>query len=191
MADVYFPLSAMVSLVLGDSESQSSIEVGLVGNEGMIGVPAFLGAEKSPTLAVWQVGGDSLKMPAFEFIAATNKDARLRVGVTRYAQALQNQSTQLVLCNNAHSVDERLCRWLLMTQDRIGSDELPLTQEFLSQMLGTRRPSVTVAIGMLEKAGLVEHRRGLIHILNRAGLEDGACECYSALRRTFEELLLR
>lgn len=189
MPEAYFPLSAMASLVLSDAESRTSIEVGIVGNEGVVGMPLFLGAEKSPTEVVWQAAGECLRMPAHDFIAATDNGIRLRAVLTRYAQAQQAQTAQLVLCNNSHAVDERLCRWLLMTHDRVGEEELPLTQEFLSHMLGTRRPSVTVAAGMLEKAGLIENRRGHIRVVNRAGLEDGACECYGVLRRAFEELL--
>jgi CRP-like cAMP-binding protein len=189
ISNVYFPLSGMVSLVLANGESSTAIEVGMIGNEGIVGASTFLGAETSPTIAMWQVRGESLRMSASDLMAAAAQAGPLRSALAHYAQALLIQITQSVLCNNAHSVDQRLCRWLLMTHDRVGADDLPLTQEFLAQMLGSRRPSVTVAAGMLQKAGLITYHRGLIKVVSRQGLEAGACECYGVVRREFERLL--
>jgi CRP-like cAMP-binding protein len=113
----------------------------------------------------------------------------LRERLLRYVQVLNNQIGQSTACNQAHAIDERMCRWLLMCHDRVGGDEIPLTQEFLAQMLGVRRPSVTVVAGMLQKAGLIRYSRGRITVLDRAGLEAGSCECYEAVRREYEQVM--
>jgi CRP-like cAMP-binding protein len=187
---VYFPLTGMISLVLHNGETGVAIEVGMVGNEGMAGLPAFLGSWKSHTQAIWQVGGEALKLAVKDFQPLLDSSAPLRTLLGRYVQAVCNLTTQSILCNNFHPVDERLCRWLLMTHDRVSMDELPLTHEFIAQMLGTRRPSVTVAAGMLQKAGLINFRRGRIRVVNRAALASAACECYEITRRETERLLL-
>jgi CRP-like cAMP-binding protein len=189
IADVYFPLSGMASLVLGNAEDDVSIEVGMIGNEGVVGAATFLGSKTSPTIAMWQASAEFLTISTKDFLAATASSAALSTVVARYTQALHNQITQSVLCNNVHPIEQRLCRWLLMTRDRVGMDELPLTQEFISQMLGTRRPSVTIAAGMLQQAGLITMRRGLITVVDRPGLEAGSCDCYGRVRGHFEELL--
>lgn len=187
---VYFPLTGVVSLVLTNGAKADSIEAGMVGNEGMVGLPAFLGSWRSPTSAVWQIGGDAYRMGADAFKEELHVNRALRSLLGRYAQAITNHAVQSLLCNNFHPVEQRLCRWLLMTHDRIGADELSLTQEFIANMLGIRRPSVTVAAGMLQTAGMITYRRGLIRILDRPSIEKGACECYEAVRRDFESLLL-
>jgi CRP-like cAMP-binding protein len=189
MEHVHFPLNGVMSLVL-TMEDGGSVEVGTIGNEGMVGTPVYLGADKSPTKAFAQVPGDCLRMTAENFKKELSEpDQTLRRLLGRYQQAWVNQISQSVACNHLHSVEERACRWLLMSHDRVGKDEFPLTQEFLSQMLGVRRPSVTIAAGLLEKAGLITYRRGRITVLNREGLEAATCECYHVVRREYERLL--
>lgn len=188
MDEVYFPLSGMVSLVIGSEEGET-VEIGTVGNEGMLGTPLVLGAARSQFEAVIQVAGEFLRMdrPAFE--AELARSGALKAVAQRFAQALTNQIAQSVLCNRVHSVEERLCRWFLMAHDRVGTDEIQLTQNFVAQMLGVHRPSVTVAVGMLQKAGLITYLRGRLVVLDRKGLEAGACECYEIVRQETERLL--
>ena len=162
----------------------------MVGNEGMAGVTAFLGTWQSPTSAVWQVGGESYRMGADAFHEELKINASLSSLLGRYVHAVTSQILQSLVCSNFHPVEQRLCRWLLMAHDRVGMDELPLTQEFIAQMLGTRRPSVTVAAGILQSAGLITYRRGLIRVLDRPSIEKSACECYEIVRRECESLLL-
>jgi CRP-like cAMP-binding protein len=188
MPYVYFPLSGMVSLVLNTQEGQT-IEVGTIGNEGMLGTPLVLGSDKSPVEAIIQVASTLLRMTAKDFLRELKRSGALRAAGQRFAQTLLNQISQSVLCNRIHPVEERICRWLLMTHDRVGLDDMVLTQQFVSQMLGVRRPSVTVVAGALQKAGLIKYSRGKMTILNRKGLEGGACECYQVVRREAERLL--
>jgi CRP-like cAMP-binding protein len=188
MAHVYFPLSGMISLVLNTQDGQT-IEVGSIGNEGMLGTPLVLGSDKSPVEALIQVQGDVLRMTAKDFLRELKRSSALRDAAQRFAQALMTQISQSVACNRVHPVEERICRWLLMTHDRVGLDDMVLTQQFVSQMLGVRRPSVTVVAGALQKAGLIRYTRGKMTILNRKGLEAGACECYQIVRRESERLL--
>jgi len=165
-----------------------TVEVGTIGNEGFVGAPVFLGADKSPTTAFCQVPGDALRM-ADDFRKEVRRGGPFHDLVRRSTQAMVNQISQTVACNHLHSVQERMCRWLLMTHDRAGGDEFFLTQEFLAQMLGVRRPSVTVVAGILQHAGLIRYRRGRMAVLDRKGLEEGACECYGVVRREFDRLL--
>ena len=188
ISDVYFPLGGMVSLVLNTRDGQT-IEVGTIGNEGMVGTPLVLGADKSPVEVLIQVAGDLLRMPAKDFLRELKRSRVLREVAQRFAQALMTQISQSVACNRVHPVEERICRWLLMTHDRVGLDNMVLTQQFVSQMLGVRRPSVTVVAGGLQRAGLIKYSRGKMTILNRKGLEAGACECYQIVRRESERLL--
>ena len=186
--EVYFPLSGIVSLVI-TSEQGETVEVGTVGNEGMVGSPLALGADSSPFEAMVQVAGEFLRLPREELRRELKRDGGLRSVAERFAQALTNQIAQSVLCNRAHSVEERLCRWFLMAHDRVGSSEISLTQEFVAQMLGVRRPSVTVAAGILQKAGLITYAPGKLKIVDRAGLEACACECYRIIRDETDRLL--
>ena len=186
---VYFPLTGMVSMVIS-MEDGGTVEVGTVGNEGLVGTPVFLGVDASPTRVLAQVPGRSLRMAVSDFRKEIAEvDAVLYWRIARYQQALLNQVAQSVACNHLHSIDMRTARWLLMTHDRVGEDEFPLTQEFLSQMLGVRRPSVTVAAGLLEKAGLISYRRGRIKVVDRARLEAASCECYRVVRAEHERLV--
>ncbi len=185
---VYFPLNGVMSLVI-EMKDGRTVEVGTVGNEGMVGTPVFLGAEESPTRAFSQVPGDALRMRVGAFKAEVSNGGPLQDLVRRYTQAMVNQISQSVACNHLHSVEQRMCRWLLMTHDRVGGGEFPLTQEFLAQMLGVRRPSVSVVAGILQKAGLIQYHRGRMAILDRPGLEAASCECYEVVRKEFDRLL--
>jgi CRP-like cAMP-binding protein len=185
--DTYFPLSGVVSLLVGLKSGQT-VEVATIGNEGVVGTPLFFGAERGALNAVCQVAGQALKMRADHFQRSLDAP-EFRAGVRRYAHALFDQMAQTTACNHVHSVQQRMCRWLLMTHDRVGSDQFQLTQELLAQMLGVRRPSVTVAAGALQKAGLIRYQRGRIRIIDRAGLEARACECYKTVREEFDRLI--
>lgn len=187
-ADVYFPVVGVISAILVLDDGRT-IEVGTVGNEGMAGVPVFLGAERSPTKIYCQVTGEVVRMEAGAFRDEIGRGGPLAVIARRYVQAYINQVSQSVACNGLHTIEERLCRWLLMTHDRMGSDILPLTQEVISEMLGVRRPSVSVVAGTLQKAGLIRYVRGRVEILDRPALESSACECYRIVRREFDRLL--
>jgi CRP-like cAMP-binding protein len=189
MTHVYLPLSGVISLVLKLTGGET-VEVATVGNEGIIGTPAYLGAERSPCTAFCQVAGQALKMKVDHFQRSLQEHPEFAEVVRRYTQGMINQISQTTACNHVHSVQQRMCRWLLMTHDRVGADEFHLTQEFLAQMLGVRRPSVTVAAGLLQKAGLIAYQRGRIRIVDRPGLEQGACECYDTVRQEFDRLLV-
>jgi CRP-like cAMP-binding protein len=184
----YFPLSGVISLVI-TLRAGETVEVATIGNEGLAGAPLFLGAERSAAKAVCQVTGQALRMRADNFRRSVEELPELHAVVRRYTQGLFDQVAQTTACNHVHSVQARMCRWLLMTHDRVGADEFHLTQESLAQMLGVRRPSVTVAAGTLQRAGLIRYQRGRIRITDRAGLESGACECYETVRQEFDRLL--
>lgn len=188
MAYAYFPLSGVISLVLPLRDG-AAVEIGTVGNEGLLGTALALGVDRSPTRAFAQVGGQSLRMRADALRRSLQEFPEFADLVRRYTQGLFNQVSQTTACNHVHSVSQRMCRWLLMTHDRVGADEFHLTQEFLAQMLGVRRPSVTVAAGLLQRAGLIRYQRGRIHIVDRAGLESGACECYDTVRQELDRLV--
>ena len=166
------------------------VEVATIGNEGIVGIPAFLGAQGMGARDVYQVQvpGQVVAMEAREFLKATRREP-LRGLVQRYAQALFSQVTQQVACNGLHSVEERCSRWMLLTHDRVGSDEFPLTQEFLAQMLGVRRASVSMAAGILQSAGFIRYSRGQVAIIDREGLENASCDCYRVIRTEFDRLL--
>lgn len=188
IAHVYFPLSGVISLLI-TLKGGETVEVATTGNEGVVGTSLLLGTERSSFKAVCQVTGQALKMRADAFRRSVEEHPELGALVRRYAQALVDQIAQTTACNHVHSVQARMCRWLLMTHDRVGADEFHLTQEFLAQMLGVRRPSVTVAAGLLQKAGLIRYQRGRIRITDRPALESGACECYETVRQEFDRLL--
>jgi CRP-like cAMP-binding protein len=185
---VYFPLTAVASL-LTVMEDGAVVEVGTVGNEGMVGLPVFLGSGSIPGRAVSQIPGDALSMPAAAFREEANAGGALQRLLQRYTQGLFNMIAQGAACNRLHPMEERCARWLLMTHDRVEADEIPLTHEFLSQMLGVRRATVTVALGMLQKAGLIRSQRGRVAVLDRPGLEAASCECYRIVRDEFDRLL--
>ena len=171
---------ASVLSVMADGKS---VEVGLTGKEGFVGLPLIIGLKTSPTRVVIQIEGSAFRISAHELVQLLGQCSALEKRLQRYVQLLGMQATQVAACNRVHEVDERLARWLLMSQDRIGSSSVPLTQEFLAHMLGTRRSSVTVAAGVLQKAGLITYKRGQVKIEDRGGLIDAACECYDSMLR--------
>jgi CRP-like cAMP-binding protein len=185
---VYFPTTAIVSL-LYVMEDGASAEIAIVGNEGILGISLFMGGDSTPSRAVVQSAGH-----AFRLKADLLKTEFTRFGPTmelllRYTQALITQMAQTAVCNRHHSVDQQLCRWLLLSLDRLPSNELSMTQELIANMLGVRREGVTEAAGKLQDAGLISYRRGKITVLDRAGIEARSCECYRVVKREFDRLL--
>ena len=188
--NVYFPITAVASL-LNLVEDTSGIEIATVGNEGLVGLSLSWGIDtlNPREFAQCQVPGDALVMDAETFASKVSGDGELTWLVHRYTQAFVTQIGQQVACNGLHTIEERCARWMLLTHDRVGSDEFPLTQEFLAQMLGVRRPSVTVVAGVLQQAGFIRFRRGRITITDRRGLESASCACYGVLREVFDRLV--
>jgi CRP-like cAMP-binding protein len=178
----YFINSGLAS-VLNVMSDGKSVEVGLSGKEGFVGLPLIVGFETSPTQVVMQIGGTGFRVSAKDVKEILRRCPNLEKSLHRYSQEIALQVTQVAACNRLHEVEERLARWLLMSQDRIGTSEFPLTQQFLAHMLGTRRASVTVAAGILQKAGLITYKRGQVKIEHRAKLEQAACECYRQLNQ--------
>jgi CRP-like cAMP-binding protein len=185
---VYFPLSGMFS-ILAIADPRRVIEVAVVGNEGVVGVPVFLGAADTPGRAVCQIPADALRMPADAFRDEVQSAGPLHGAVRRYAQALFDQTAQTAICNSTHAIEERCARWLLMTHDRVGADTFVATQETLARMLGVQRSTVNGAAGKLQDAGLVGYARGRITIRDRAGLEAASCGCYRIIHRALARLL--
>jgi CRP-like cAMP-binding protein len=185
---VYFPNSGTISLV-SSFEDGGSIEVGMVGNEGMFGVCVFLGSLTTPLLAQVQLAGDGLRMHADVLKKEFKEGGLLQDLLLRYTQAFITQIAQTGGCSRVHPLDERLAKWLLMCQDRSHSKDLELTHEFIATMLGTRRAGVTIAAGQLQKAGLINYKRGHITIIDREGLEAKSCECYPIVKKEFARLL--
>jgi CRP-like cAMP-binding protein len=181
----YFPNGGIVS-ILSVLSNGKSLEVGLVGREGFVGLPLVVGFRSSPTRAICQASGTAWRIVASALVQVLVQCPKLVKALDRYSLTLGMQASQVAACNGLHEVDERLARWLLMCHDRLGGDSVPLTQEFLSQMLGIRRASVTVAAGILQKAGLIRSAQGTVTILNRKGLEDLACECYGIINHQME-----
>jgi CRP-like cAMP-binding protein len=185
---VYFPTTSIVSL-LYVMEDGASAEIAIVGNEGILGISLFMGGETTPSRAVVQSAGY-----AFRLKAQLLKDEFQRFGpmlhlLLRYTQALITQMAQTAVCNRHHSVDQQLCRWLLLSLDRLASNELSMTQELIANMLGVRREGVTEAAGKLQDAGLISYRRGRITVLDRPGLEARSCECYQVVKTELDRLL--
>jgi CRP-like cAMP-binding protein len=178
----YFMNGGLAS-VLSVMVDGKSVEVGLTGKEGFVGLPLIVGLITSPTVTLIQVEGSAFRMSATGLVQALRRCTTLEKKLQRYVQVLAMQGTHVAACNRLHEVDERLARWLLMSQDRIGSATVPLTQEFLAHMLGTRRSSVSVAAGVLQKAGFITYTRGSVQIENRPGLMSAACECYESMLR--------
>ena len=178
----YFLNNGLASVLTVLSEGKS-VEVGLTGKEGFVGLPLIVGFSSSPTRTVIQIEASGYRISAKNLIEAMRLSPGLVNRLQRYVQILGMQGTQVAACNRLHEVDERLARWLLMCQDRIGSNFVSLTQEFLAHMLGTRRASVTVAAGILQKAGLIIYQRGHVNIVDRPRLESAACECYEMMQQ--------
>lgn len=185
---VYFIETGVGSLVNTMANGQAA-EVGTIGNEGFVGVPIVLGDDRAPTSVYVQVPGEGLRMKASLFKKALAQSPTMQVVMLRYVHALFNQVAQSAACNHFHSLEQRCCRWLLMTRDRMYSDEFLLTQEFLAMMLGVQRPGVSIAAGGLQRAGLITYTRGNVTILDGRGLEKRSCECYEVSKREFDRLL--
>ena len=188
MAYLYFPTTAVVSLVYTMVDGTTA-EMGLVGNEGVVGVALFMGGDTTPNRAIVQVAGDAFRLwaPALrvEFLRA----GAVQLALLRYTQALITQISQTAVCNRLHAIEQRLCRWLLLTRDRVPSDAIQMTQEFIAHMLGVRREGVTLAARHLQEAGLIRYVRGHITVLDRPGLEATVCECYRVVKDEFTRLL--
>jgi CRP-like cAMP-binding protein len=185
---VYFPTTCIISLLYVMKDGESA-EIAIVGNEGILGISLFMGGETTPSRAVVQSGGYGFRLKS-----QLLKDEFRRFGPTlnlllRYTQALITQMSQTAVCNRHHSVDQQLCRWLLLSLDRLASNELTMTQELIANMLGVRREGVTEAAGKLQDAGLIQYRRGKITVLDRPGLEARSCECYQVVKTEFDRLL--
>ncbi|HZB00799.1 MAG TPA: Crp/Fnr family transcriptional regulator [Actinomycetota bacterium] len=190
MRSVYFPLRGVVSLMT-PMEDGSAVETATVGNEGMVGIQVFLaGGAIGNAQAIGQIPGETLRIDADHFRAEIGADGKFREILFAYAQALFAQISQGVACNGIHNVQERCARWLLESHDRAGSDAFLLTQEFLGDMLGVRRASVTVAAKTLQMAGVIEYRRGRITVTDRAGLEEASCECYGVIKEEYRRLVV-
>lgn len=185
---VYFPNDSIVSLLSALSE-RSTIEVGMVGNEGMAGLPIFMGVDISRTRALVQGAGSAMTMSSATARREANRPGALHRLLHRYSHSLLTQVSQSAACNRFHSVDARLARWLLMTSDRLGVDEFRVTQDFMSNMLGVRREGVNKAAGILQTAKLIRYSRGMITILDRPELEAHSCECYGIVRAESDEYL--
>ncbi len=178
----YFMNSGLASVLIVLAGGKS-VEVGLAGSEGFVGVPLVAGFKSSSTRVVVQIGGSAFRISAKDLERFLRECPVLERSLQQHSQEMSLQSTQVAACNRLHDVSQRLARWLLMSQDRVGGDVVKLTQEFLAHMLGTRRASVTVAAGVLQKAGLIGYSRGDVKIENRAGLEAATCECYASITR--------
>ncbi len=176
----YFLNDGLAS-VLNVMRSEKSIEVGLSGKEGFVGLPLTVGFTTSPAHVVMQIGGSGFRISAADSATVLRQCPNLTLALARFSHEMGLQAAQVAACNRLHEMDERLARWLLMSQDRLGGNVVPLTQEYLSHMMGTRRASVTVAAGMLQKAGLITYRRGAVIIEDRTRLEEACCECYGVL----------
>ena len=188
LAHVYFPTTSVVSLhyLL---ENGGSSEIAGVGNEGVLGISLFMGGDSTPSRAIVQTGGFGYRLPARILMEEFNRAGTVMRLLLRYTQALMTQMSQTAVCNRHHSVEQQLCRWLLLTLDRLPTNELTMTQELIANMLGVRREGVTEAAGRLQSRGYISYRRGHITVLNRKGLEQDVCECYEVVKKEFARLL--
>jgi CRP-like cAMP-binding protein len=190
LAYVYFPVDCIISLlyVLNDG---ASAEIAVTGFEGLVGIALFMGGESTPSRAVVQSAGSGYRLEAAVFKKQFDTGGALQQLALRYTQALITQMAQTAVCNRHHSVEQQLCRWLLLSLDRLPSNKLVMTQELIANMLGVRREGVTEAAGRLQKAGLIQYNRGRIAVLDRANLEARVCECYGVVKKEYDRLLAR
>ena len=188
LSHVYFPTTAIVSL-LYVMENGASAEIAVVGNEGIVGISLFMGGESTPSRAVVQSAGHGFRLKAQTMKEEFNRAGPVLHLLLRYTQALITQMAQTAVCNRHHSLDQQLCRWLLLSLDRLQGNELVMTQELIANMLGVRREGVTEAALKLQKVGLIRYARGHITVLDRAGLEQRTCECYAVVKKEYDRLL--
>ena len=185
---VYFPTDSIVSL-LYVMESGASAEISVVGNEGLIGISLFMGGESTPSRAIVQSAGSAYRLPGQQLKDEFNRHGELQHLLLRYTQALITQMAQTAVCNRHHTIDQQLCRWLLLSLDRLPNNQLTMTQELIANMLGVRREGVTEAAGKLQRAGVILYSRGKITVLDRPKLEHLSCECYAVVKRETDRLL--
>lgn len=188
LSHVYFPTTAIVSL-LYVMENGASAEIAVVGNEGVVGISLFMGGESTPSRAVVQSAGQGWRLRASAVKEEFNRSGPVMHLLLRYTQALITQMAQTAVCNRHHSLDQQLCRWLLLSLDRLSDSELVMTRELIANMLGVRREGVTEGALKLQQAGLITYRRGHITVLDRPGLEERTCECYQVVKREYDRLL--
>lgn len=188
MSHVYFPLDAIVSL-LCVMEDGASTEIAVVGYEGIVGVSLFMGGETTPSRAIVQSAGAAYRLKGQLLKNEFYRAGPMQKILLRYTQALLTQMAQTAVCNRHHSVDQQLCRWLLLSLDRLSGDKLIMTQELIANMLGVRREGVTESAGKLQRAGLISYNRGHITVIDRPGLEKRVCECYAVVKREYDRLL--
>ncbi len=190
MHHLYFPVEGIVSM-LQVMEDGSSAEIAVVGNEGVVGIAMFMGgAATTPSRAVVQSAGHAYRLEGERLHSEFKRGGRLQELLLRYTQALITQMSQTAVCNRHHSIEQQLCRWLLLSLDRLPSSDLVMTQELIANMLGVRREGVTEAAGKLQQAGLIRYARGRIEVLNRAKLERRVCECYTTVKKEYDRLLI-
>ena len=188
LTHVYFPTTAIISLIYV-MDNGATTEIAIVGNEGVVGVSLFMGGESTTSRAVVQSAGLGYRLKASQMMEEFNRTGPVLNLLLRYTQALITQMAQTAVCNRHHSLDQQLCRWLLLSMDRLRSNELVVTQELIANLLGVRREGVTEAAGRLHAAGLIKYRRGHITVLDRAHLERRSCECYRVVKREYDRLL--
>ena len=188
LAHVYFPTDSIVSL-LSIMESGASAEISIVGNEGLVGIALFLGGESTSSRAVVQSAGQAYRLPGQWLKEEFNRHGEILVLLLRYTQSLITQMAQTAVCNRHHSIDQQLCRWLLLSLDRLPTNRLTMTQELIANMLGVRREGVTDAAGKLHRLGVIDYKRGQITVLDRPQLEKLCCECYAVVKRETYRLL--
>ena len=185
---VYFPVTGIVSL-LYVTKAGASAELAVIGCEGMIGISLFMGGETTPNRAIVQSECEAYKLSATKLKDEFAHAGALQLQLLKYTQALITQISQTAVCNRHHSIEQQFCRWLLLSLDRLPANQLEMTQELIANMLGVRRQGVTEAAGALERHGLISHKRGLIQVLDRPGVEQRTCECYGVVRREYDRLL--
>jgi CRP-like cAMP-binding protein len=188
LSHVYFPTTSIVSL-LYVMEDGASAEIAVVGNEGIVGISLFMGGESTPSRALVQSAGQGFRLKAAAMLEEFNRAGPVLHLLLRYTQALITQMAQTAVCNRHHSLDQQLCRWLLLSLDRLRGNDLVMTQELIANMLGVRREGVTEAAGHLQRAGLIQYRRGHITVIDRERLEQRTCECYAVVKREYDRLL--
>jgi CRP-like cAMP-binding protein len=183
----YFLEDGIASAVVSVADG-STVEVGVIGIDGVVGLPILLGTGHSPVLTFMQIAGSGFRIEAEKLKTAFEQNGDLRRHLQRYIQAFMVQTSQTAACNRLHNIEERLARWLLSCRDRVSSDRLALTQDFLGQMLGSPRTTVTLAVGLLERAGMIDHSRGVVTVRDRTALEGASCECYRTVRDEYSRL---